>query len=44
MGRTINGVNVCNILFDQKIQTFINKMKDEFINDFEIFNDCPYYI
>ena len=43
MGKTVRGVNVCNISFDGKYKDFIQKMRETFKDDLEYSNQCRNY-
>ena len=40
MGKTIDNVNICNIVFDEKFKLFINTMKNVFIDKLELSKEC----
>jgi hypothetical protein len=40
MGKTVKGVNICNILFDDKYAGFIQKMRETFKEDLEFSKTC----
>lgn len=43
MGRTVKGINICNIAFDGKYMDFIKKMRETFKDDIEYSKQCRDY-